>query len=353
MNDGAPFWADALSVDAPAGSDLEFDADFGALGRAVQGKSEQQYGDTLIAAEEPDWHDVEQQAHALLQRTRDLRILGHLGVAMVHQAGLIGFAPVLEGIATVLERYWDVVHPLLDPEDDNDPTLRANALLVLADPTRVLRPMRDMPLVISPRVGRISWRDIARCTGALESEGAERLSEASLRAAFADADADRVAAMRAAAEQAITAVHAIPAVFDERAGYGTGPDFEELSKLLREIRRDLDRFAVVAALDELPHMGEVVPDQGGPGELALSSAQVGRAGAPAATSLGAITTRSDALHLLELVCRYYERYEPSSPLPLLIDRARGLADKNFLDILRDIAPDALGQAQMVVGQQEL
>jgi type VI secretion system protein ImpA len=43
-----------LDPDAPAGPNLEFDAAFGELERAAQGKPEQQYGGTIIPAEEPE-----------------------------------------------------------------------------------------------------------------------------------------------------------------------------------------------------------------------------------------------------------------------------------------------------------
>lgn len=68
--------------------------------------------------------------------------------------------------------------------------------------------------------------------------------------------------------------------------------------------------------------------------------------------LTAVTSRAEALHLLDLACRYYQENEPSSPLPLLIARARRLADKSFLEILQDLAPDGLGQAQNIVQSRE-
>jgi hypothetical protein len=37
---------------------------------------------------------------------------------------------------------------------------------------------------------------------------------------------------------------------------------------------------------------------------------------------------------------------------MLIGRARALADKNFLEILRDLAPDGLMQAQNIVQPRE-
>ncbi len=60
---------------------------------------------------------------------------------------------------------------------------------------------------------------------------------------------------------------------------------------------------------------------------------------------GRIVTREDAIKALDRVCEYYERNEPSSPLPLLIRRAQRLASKSFLDIIRDLAPDAVSQAE--------
>ena len=47
-----------ISADAPCGQDMEYDATFLELDRASQGKAEQQMGDTIVPAQEPDWKDV-------------------------------------------------------------------------------------------------------------------------------------------------------------------------------------------------------------------------------------------------------------------------------------------------------
>jgi type VI secretion system protein ImpA len=49
-----------VSEDAPCGPDLEYDAEFLALEDAARGKAEQQFGDTIIPAEDPDWRKVQQ-----------------------------------------------------------------------------------------------------------------------------------------------------------------------------------------------------------------------------------------------------------------------------------------------------
>jgi type VI secretion system protein ImpA len=66
-------------------------------------------------------------------------------------------------------------------------------------------------------------------------------------------------------------------------------------------------------------------------------------------SIRSFGAREDALYALELAAAYFRANEPTSPLPLLIERARRLADLPFLEILREIAPDGLPQAQIVTG----
>jgi type VI secretion system protein ImpA len=351
-DDGA--WTEPVVDGSVAGPNLELAPEFGALERAAQGKPEQQYGDTIIAAADPDWKDVEEQALALLDRTRDLRVLTHLAVARLHLAGFADFTGMLSSIRELLTAAWQEVHPQLDPEDNNDPTLRANALLRLAHPSFVLRHIRDLPLANSPRLGRFSWRDIALATGVLEAEpDQERPSEAMIRSAFQDSDMTRLAELRAATLVAAEQATAIAAIFDDRTGYGTGPDFQPLTKLLNELIRDIDRYVVFPTTSQDAPPAQVsepmaamtpVPPQAAP--------QIHAGGSGEAARFAPVRSRGEVILLLDLVCEYYERYEPSSPLPMLLQRARGLVDKNFLEILRDLAPDGLTQAQTIVGSRD-
>ncbi len=64
-----------VSSDSPCGENLEYDADFMAMGQAIQGKAEQQFGDTIIPAEPADWNKVEKLATGLLTRTKDIRVM--------------------------------------------------------------------------------------------------------------------------------------------------------------------------------------------------------------------------------------------------------------------------------------
>lgn len=71
-----------LSVDAPCGSDLEYDAAFLELEELAKGKEEAQFGATVIAGEPPDWKAIRKACLALFTRTRDLRIAIHLTRAL-------------------------------------------------------------------------------------------------------------------------------------------------------------------------------------------------------------------------------------------------------------------------------
>jgi type VI secretion system protein ImpA len=77
-----------LSADSPAGPDLEYDPAFVALEDAARTEPEQQFGDTIVAAEEPAWDRVRDLAVELLARSKDLRAALYLLQALVHGHGL-------------------------------------------------------------------------------------------------------------------------------------------------------------------------------------------------------------------------------------------------------------------------
>jgi type VI secretion system protein ImpA len=345
----------AISDEAPSGENLELDGDFGALDRAARGKREEQYGSTIIPAEPPDWKETETLALALQERTHDLRILTHLAIARLNLYGIPKFAEVLGQIRREIEERWESVHPQLDPEDDNDPMLRSNALLRLQDPGNVLKPMRDLALAASPQTGPVCWRDIAIFRGAIEAEeGQEKMTEALIRGAFSRTAPERLAALEEGIDVALAESKAIPRAFDDKAGSGQGPDLSNLQKLLFDIQKEVRAFRPAEDAPEpepLPEGAPAAPE----GAEAGAAAPAARAAAKPIYSIRSITSvpsRDDAIYLLELAAGYFRSNEPSSPVPMLIDRCRRLAAMEFMEILRDLAPDGLNQAQMVAGPQQ-
>jgi type VI secretion system protein ImpA len=208
-----------------------------------------------------------------------------------------------------------------------------------------------MPLATNPRTGPVSWRDIAVMNGALEPEpGREKPSESFIRGAFAGTDAAALATLKTVVEGLLGDLVAIPKVFDTYASFGSGPNLDDIIKLIRDIQKELTRFGTAsAAVEEAADEPAPVAEPSAAAESSPAAAPRPARGVVSIQSITAIGNREDALRALELAAGYFRRSEPSSPLPLLIDRALLLAPMPFLDILRNLAPDGLMQAQTVVG----
>ena len=318
-----------LSDAAPSGADLEYDAAFLALDEASRGKAEQQFGDTVIAATEPDWRTMKEQALLLFERTRDVRVAIQLMRAGARLTGFGGFASGLALVHGLLERHWDTLHPQLDASDNNDPTMRLNALDPLADDDTVIADLRSAQL--GPTRGSITVRQIELAFGKAEAlPGEAAPSEAGALQGIRDAGGDTpslLAAMAACHDH----VRGIEAIIGAKVGASRGPDL----KVLRSVTQCLAHAAQAAGGESTASV---------PGEPAAPGTPARGGGVP-----GSIATRDDALKALDRVCEWIERHEPTNPAPLLIRRAKRLMTKSFIDIIRDLAPDGLSQVERIAG----
>jgi type VI secretion system protein ImpA len=316
---------DPISAESPCGPDLEYDRDFLALDQAAQGKPEQQFGDTVVPAAEPDWADVRQRAAALFARTKDLRVAVLLARALTRVEGMPGLASGLNLIGGLLERYWEHVHPALDPDDGLDPTMRLNALAPLADSNTLLRDVRSIMFTGVAQHAHVSMRDALVALGKLpgDTEGVPSPGEiAEILRAPQNAQAIE------AAGAAVEAIARVRSVLAERSGEAQGPDLSELSGLLK---------AVVQAAAPEAQAAEVTAEGGAV------------AGGTATIASSEIRSREDVVRMLDKICGYIERTEPANPAPLLIRRAQRLLTKNFVEIINDLVPDSLSQIQHIAG----
>lgn len=327
---------------APSGENLEYDPVFTEMELAAAPGEERQMGDSVLAAEEPDWREVAEKAMAVLEQSHDIRAAVYLATAELALRGLAGFADVTGYIRGCLEQYWDTCHPQLDAEDDNDPTMRVNAVLALADANTVLRGLRRAPLTDSRAFGRITLRDILIAEGEIVA-GPEDVSvpdTALVGAAFQDTDPEKLGALRAAAEAAAANVKAISGRFDDMTP-GQGPDLDVLIRLVGQI---------VSRLKSAGGGGEAAAeDAAGGAEDAPVAAARGGSAAPAAAGGGAINSPNDVTNALDRIIAYYKRSEPSSPVPLLLLRAKRLVSADFLTIMKDMAPRGVENVNLIGG----
>ena len=90
----------------------------------------------------------------------------------------------------------------------------------------------------------------------------------------------------------------------------------------------------------------------GAGETVIASEEIkGEPGSekPSQPMSGEINSREDVVRVLDMACDYFKRHEPSSPVPLLLQRAKSLVAKDFMEILRDLTPAGVSQAEQIGG----
>ena len=133
-----------ISEARPSGDDLEYDPAFTALEADARPKEEQQFGDTVIPAVEPEWRVLIGNATELLGRSKDVRVAVLVLRAATRTQGIAGFSLGLTLLLELLERFWDTIHPQLDADDDNDPTMRLNALAPLGDRAAALAALGEL-----------------------------------------------------------------------------------------------------------------------------------------------------------------------------------------------------------------
>jgi type VI secretion system protein ImpA len=333
-----------VSAETPCGVDLEYDAAYLELERVSQGKPEQQMGSTIVPAQEPDWKDVANRSLDLFAKTRDLRIAIRLTRALLNTEGLVGLADGLAVTRGLVERFWDGFYPKLDPEDDNDPTFRVNILMGLCDSGAFIDRIRMIPLVAARSFGRFSLRDIAIATG--ESPplaGVEPPTTAAIDGAFMECPLPELQTTTEMVRASIANLTAIETFVGEKVGASSGPNFAKLTEVLRSAEKIL--------ATRLAKRGVVAPAADGDPAAAGAEGAGGAAVAGIGPSMsGEINSREDVIRVLDKICQYYERVEPSSPIPILLQRSKRLVSANFLDILKDIAPDGLSQAENLRGR---
>src|SRR5262245_33405220 len=288
-----------VSPDAPCGENLEYDADYAAMEQAATGKPEQQFGKTTIAGEEPNWKEVRDKALSLLSRTKDLRVGLYLVRSTAWLDGLPGLADGVSVLTGLIEKYWEGVHPRLDPDDDNDPTLRMNTIAGLCDPMTTLRAMQIAPLVASRGLGKFSYRDIQIASGETPPPaGTAKVEQSTIDGAFAECEADELKSTGKALKQAVDCMKTLESEIVKQVGIGNAPPLDPFTDLLSAMNMVVQQKLAVRGLldDEAPvaepaySSTEAAAGSDGNGQAASAAINGRRAGAAQALT-GDISSR--------------------------------------------------------------
>jgi type VI secretion system protein ImpA len=284
------------------------------------------FGQRIALDPQPLWPDIRSKALEALRKSKDIRLLAYLGTAALRTDGVPAFAETLTVASQWLTQHWTETYPLVD----EDAILRRNALNCFADPIAVIDGLRRAPLVVSRQHGRFSLRDIEIAAGQVTpSDGDARPDGAQVNAAFAEMPLADLQSLDRSISEGLGALKSIGSAMGT-AGPEATPDFDPLATQLLRLSRVLRAQLALRGVTSVDATGSDAPIETG-------------------GAVGPIRSREDAIRAMDAVAEFFRRHEPSSPIPLFLDRAKRLVSKNFLEVLADVAPDAVPRARAAGG----
>lgn len=317
-----------------------------------------------------DWPEILSQSADLAQIGRDIRLLVIVARALANAEGFDGLAQGLDLLTGTVDQYWDSLHPILreSPSVSEAARRRTNAILDLQNRDNGLLCDLEFTVVLTPRgLGAITFGDL--CAGALsrnqaQSELPQGLGDKEMAELLGRHDArvnrvtgacraqaierpEEMAALVQSIEAARTALAKLEAALTARVGEnGIGfklPELEKaLSRALVPLTAAQSQAAPGAATSEVTAMAE---------PSAHSAPATNGAHPPSAAGgiPGALNSRRDVERCLDMIIDFYERTEPSSPIPHLARRMRKMVPMNFLQLMEEIAPSGMKEFKNVAG----
>jgi type VI secretion system protein ImpA len=320
---------EAISSEHPCGDDLE-DTQLLASFDAYR-----LFGQSAPLSGETDWREIRDRSLEALKTSKDFRLLTHLASATLRTEGIASFLQVLPIAARWLETWPDHVFPRVD----DDAILRRNALNGFADRMAVVDGVRRAPLLVHRQLGSYSIRDIEIALGqAAPAEGETAPADATqLNALLTALPVEELGSLVTQLDEAVRSLRVIEDAMRSQGGVQAAPEFASLATpLARTLKLISDHVATRA------------PAQSD--GAATDSPESSSNGTGVAVS--GIRSREDATRALDAVAAYFRANEPSSPIPLLIERTKRLVAKDFLAVLEELAPDALAQAKAASGVRD-
>jgi len=331
------------------GEDLEYTPAFVEFMAHSSIQEERQVGDHVIPAKIPDWREVFNSGCALLEKSRDLRILVRVCQAALNQYGLPGLSEGLALMAHWMEAQWDDLHPGTKVDGESDPLPRSNAIAEIADPLGLVHTLRETTL-LQTAAGEVtvSAADLLLNGNQPEKDeivtSLEQLSQMAIEEQSRNQDKiDAVIAIHASLSK-------IKSIFEKQIDSTYWPNIDLLTgiftRLQRFISSNIHGNPDIEALNEAT--GQETSD--GADGIEAGAAQAGSGAPSTPTGFPArLHTRADAFKMLAVVRKYFEEYEPSHPAPLLIRRIERLANLGFQEIVQELTPEGLKQLQTLAG----
>ena len=344
-----------LLPDGDVGENLEYDSLYLQMEELALSVPPSEMGDSVSEGKDPDYRSLIKNTISLWSKTRDLRVAVYHTLSAFCLNGLEGMLQGLQMIDYLCSELWDRCYPLLDPDDDNDPTERLNILSILSpkpgsynDPIDFVGRFRKRRIVEELPY---SLRDVLLAQGVIQAgEDTPKPDPAQLSAEFQSLPRSIIEKQYGLLAEVRELLTKIKDTINEKIGMTASLNFETLEKEIGNLSKFLGSL--------LPAEGDV-SDAAATGSIAASGAGAAAA-QPAPRTQNEfrdlasliITNRQDALLMIRKSAEYFRNTEPSSPLPYLLERAIRMSEMNFMEILTEIDRNSLEKAREQLGVKE-
>jgi type VI secretion system protein ImpA len=163
-----------------------------------------------------------------------------------------------------------------------------------------------------------------------------------INAAFEDTPTEHLQAYQTTLQECLDDLAAMDTALNEKVGGGNGPDLSELNSVIESLKKVMD--------EQLDKRGIGSPGAEGAEGGGETGGEAGAEGGGARRGIsGEVSSREDVIRMLDKINTYYERYEPGSPVPIFMTRAKRLVTMNFADLIKDLAPEAMEKVNVFTG----
>jgi type VI secretion system protein ImpA len=353
-----------ISETAPCGVDLSFSSDFDAIAHARRFDDPSlDQGEWITELKEADWGFVVDNCARLIEtQSKDLRLAVWLGEANAKVRHFRGLADAYLLLAGLSDRYWDMLHPV--PDDDDQELRIGNVSWLLS---RSVQLVREIPLT-EGRGTAFSTVDFesARIRAANEERGngdgsnSDGLKLADIESARRKSSPAYYETLLADAILCRQALLQLEKSIDFRVGQD-GPAFSSVKEALENVIGTITRFAQEAGINTRPAaQSNGVNAHAGNGQNAGQSAPKVQQEASKVeqqetqtTLNGPIQNRTQALMQLRHVADFFRRTEPHSPVAYLAEKAASWGDLPLHSWLRTVIkdPGSLAHVEELLGLQ--
>lgn len=290
--------------------------------------------------EETPWRELLKDTYALLSETHDLRLVVIFTRILVQteKSPARGLAKGLFLLSNYLTLFWECLYPPVDNDDPEEAYFdRTNALATLGGYAVLALQIRKKITVISTSFDSYTLDELLAF-----DQGEEKVNGKQAPLGLTDEEQNN---------------------FNEAAeNFSIAQQFaEDIKKVLKEktnqVFVDFDEY-LIPMLKDGATIGSknstlvnsvddaIVDHQTRASDTPLPSASVIQ------SVNGGIHNRQDVLKAIDMICDYYIENEPSSPVPLLMQRAKKVIDTDFRTIIEEFSLAGTSAVDGIFGRMD-